>query len=66
MFLNAGTHYSLGVKSCGSNRRKQKLFRAEVADALSVDGLIELVYELVNSSCMLVSTITMTSADQTA
>ncbi len=36
--------------------------------ALSVDGLAELVYELVNSSCMLflVSTITMTSADQTA
>ena len=30
--------------------------------ALSVDGLVELVYELVNSSCMLyiVSTITMT------
>ncbi len=34
--------------------------------ALSVDGLVELVYELLNSSCMLVSTITMTSADQTA
>ncbi len=36
--------------------------------ALSVDGLVELVYELVNSFCMLyiVSTITMTSANQTA
>ncbi len=62
MFLNAGTHYSLGVVWKQSS--KTELFRAEVA--LSVDGLVELVYELVNSSCMLVSTITMTSADQTA
>ncbi len=64
MFLNAGTVIIL-LESCG---RKQSLKTETFEVALSVDGLVELVYELVNSFCMLyiVSTITMTSADQTA
>ncbi len=46
-------YYSLGVVC------KQAILETETFPevALSVDGLVELVYELVNSSCMLVSTI---------